>query len=209
MSKLAIADVRAWEILDSWGHPTVEVDVEWSGGTRGTAAVPSGASTGQHEAGELRDGDPRRFGGKGVQRAVRNAVDAIGPAVCGLDATRQAEMVAWYRDAVERFPIILIEDGLSEDDWDGWMLTRELGARTQLVGDDIQSAEGPRVPPARRCVPALMLYGGSIMPGHLAGRDLTIQDVFVDREDENRDRRSRIRAIIVYGDAYRYGSWVV
>jgi enolase len=317
MSASTITNVRAWEILDSRGQPTLEVEVELSGGTCGSAAVPSGASTGQREAVELRDGDPRRFHGKGVQQAVRNVVETIGPALRGHDATRQAEidqrlleldgtpnkahlganavlgvsmavaraaaaatrqplyrylggaeatllpvpmlnvinggrhalnrldfqefmivphgaptfaealrwasetyhalrevlakrglgtavgdeggfapdlrsheealetlvaaieaasyqpgaqiaialdpaasefcnagtyslersgggrrsaadMVAWYRNAVERFPIILIEDGLSEDDWDGWkLLTRELGGRIQLVGDDI------------------------------------------------------------------------
>jgi enolase len=317
MSKLAIQSVNAWEILDSRGCPTVEAEVVLTGGARGRAAVPSGAPTGKHEAVELRDGDPKRFRGKGVQQAVRNVVGTIGPAVNGRDASDQAgidqllreldgtpnkarlganatlsvsmavgraavaateqplygylggaaatllpvpmlnvinggchalnrldfqefmivphgaptfaeamrwasetyhalrdslagrglgtavgdeggfapdlrshevvletlvaaiesagyrpgeqiaialdpaaseffnagtynlersgggrrsaaDMVAWYRDVVERFPIILIEDGLSEDDWDGWkLLTRELGGRIQLVGDDI------------------------------------------------------------------------
>ncbi len=317
MSKLAITAIQAWEILDSRGLPTIAVEVSLAGGARGSAAVPSGASTGQREAVELRDGDAQRFRGKGVRQAVRNVLETIAPAVRGHDASHQAEidqrlceldgtpnkqrlganailavsmavaraaataagqplyrylggddavllpvpmlnvinggrhalnrldfqefmivphgaptfaeamrmaaetyhslrelltqrklstavgdeggfapdlgshgavlellveaiekagykpgdqialaldpaasefyesrryvlersgmgqlsaqaMVEWYRDAVERFPIILIEDGLSEDDWDGWkLLTRELGGRIQLVGDDI------------------------------------------------------------------------
>jgi enolase len=317
MTQATVAEVRAWEILDSRGYPTIQVEVRLTGGGRGSAAVPSGASTGQHEAVELRDGDTQRFRGKGVRQAVRNVEDVIAPALRGRDATQQAEidrllcgldgtpnkarlganatlgvsmavaraaaaaqqqplyrylggsdatllpvpmlnvinggrhalnrldfqefmivphgaptfteamrwasetyhalrealvqrglgtavgdeggfapdlrshedaletlvgaiqaagyhpgeeiaialdpaaseffddgtyalersgggrrsaadMVAWYRDAVQRFPIILIEDGLSEDDWDGWkLLTRELGGRIQLVGDDI------------------------------------------------------------------------
>ncbi len=92
MSKPTITNVWAWEILDSRGHPTVECEVELTGGIRGSAAVPSGASTGQREAVELRDGDAQRFHGKGVQQAVRNVVDTIGPALRGLDATRQAEI---------------------------------------------------------------------------------------------------------------------
>ena len=92
MSKSTITNVWAWEILDSRGQPTVEVEVELTGGIRGSAAVPSGASTGQHEAVELRDGDAQRFRGKGVQRAVRNVVDTIGPALRGHDATRQVEI---------------------------------------------------------------------------------------------------------------------
>jgi enolase len=317
MNKLAITAMRAWEILDSRGLPTIAVEVALAGGARGTAAVPSGASTGLHEAVELRDGNPQRFRGKGVQRAVGNVLETIAPAVRGHDASRQAEidrqlceldgtpdkerlganailavsmavaraaaaemgqplyrylggpdavllpvpmlnvinggrhalnlldfqefmivphgaptfaeamrmaaetyhelrdllahrglgtavgdeggfapelrsheavlellveaiekagykagdqialaldpaasefyesgryvlkrsgtgeldaraMVEWYRGALQRFPIVLIEDGLSEDDWDGWrLLTKELGNRVQLVGDDI------------------------------------------------------------------------
>jgi enolase len=317
MNELAIAAVQAFEILDSRGLPTIEVEVVLGGGVRASAAVPSGASTGQHEAVELRDGDKQRFAGKGVLRAVRNVVEIIGPAVHGHDASRQtaidelmcaldgtpnkqrlganailgvsmavaraaaiateqplyrylggadatllpvpmlnvinggrhamnhldfqefmivphgaptfAEAMRWaaetyqslrgllaarglatavgdeggfapdlgshkevltllveaieragyqpgkdiaialdpaasefseagrytldrsargamsavqmvelYREAIDKFPIILIEDGLGEDDWDGWrLLTRELGGRIQLIGDDI------------------------------------------------------------------------
>jgi enolase len=83
---------RVWgrEILDSRGNPTVEVEVRLEDGAIGTAAVPSGASTGAHEAVELRDGDPSRFGGKGVLRAVANVRGEIAQAVTGRDATDQA-----------------------------------------------------------------------------------------------------------------------
>ena len=85
-----IASVLAREILDSRGNPTVEVEVQLEGGARGRAAVPSGASTGVHEAVELRDGEPGRYGGKGVRRAVANVQDVLGPEVVGMDALDQA-----------------------------------------------------------------------------------------------------------------------
>ena len=84
-----IAEIRAREIIDSRGNPTIEVDVKLEGGALGRAAVPSGASTGVHEALELRDGDPRRFGGKGVTRAVANVNGPIAAALRGADATAQ------------------------------------------------------------------------------------------------------------------------
>src|SRR5215470_10160803 len=84
-----IVDIQAREILDSRGNPTVEVDVILSGGAVGRAAVPSGASTGEHEALELRDGDKRRYLGKGVTKAVRNVTHKILPALRGLDALDQ------------------------------------------------------------------------------------------------------------------------
>jgi enolase len=82
--------VDAREILDSRGNPTVEVDVVLGAGSVGRAAVPSGASTGAHEAVELRDGDKARFGGKGVLTAVRNVTDRIAPELYGMDAADQA-----------------------------------------------------------------------------------------------------------------------
>jgi enolase len=82
--------VDAREILDSRGNPTVEVDVVLADGSVGRAAVPSGASTGAHEAVELRDGDKGRYGGKGVLRAVENVTERIGPELLGLDAADQA-----------------------------------------------------------------------------------------------------------------------
>ena len=87
-----IVDVRAREILDSRGNPTVEVDVELLDGALGRAAVPSGASTGTHEAVELRDGDPARYGGRGVERAIEHISEELREAVVGRDAARQAEI---------------------------------------------------------------------------------------------------------------------
>jgi len=88
MSRIELVEAR--EILDSRGNPTIEVDLLLEDGSFGRAAVPSGASTGIHEAVELRDGDKTRYGGKGVLTAVRNVVEEIGPAVLGLDALDQA-----------------------------------------------------------------------------------------------------------------------
>jgi enolase len=90
----AITGVYGREILDSRGNPTVEVDVVLADGSVGRAGVPSGASTGAHEAVELRDGDKSRYGGKGVQKAVENVIETIGPAVIGLDAADQAGLDA-------------------------------------------------------------------------------------------------------------------
>src|SRR5690242_7997703 len=84
-----IQNIQAREILDSRGNPTVEVDVTLTCGTTGRAAVPSGASTGEHEAIELRDGDKKRFGGKGVSKAVANVNSKILPALRGVDALDQ------------------------------------------------------------------------------------------------------------------------
>ncbi|PYP07902.1 MAG: phosphopyruvate hydratase [Gemmatimonadetes bacterium] len=84
-----IIAVRAREILDSRGNPTIEADVTLSSGAAGRAAVPSGASTGEHEAVELRDGDQKRFGGKGVLEAVKNVNEVIGPRLEGMSAEEQ------------------------------------------------------------------------------------------------------------------------
>jgi len=84
-----VIEVHAREILDSRGNPTVEADVVLSSGARGRAAVPSGASTGEHEAAELRDGDAKRFSGKGVSEAVRNVNELIGPRLEGMAAEDQ------------------------------------------------------------------------------------------------------------------------
>ena len=86
---LPIYDVQAREILDSRGNPTVEVDVWLEDGFFGQAAVPSGASTGVHEALELRDKDPKRYNGKGVLKAVQNVEEIIGPALLGMDGLNQ------------------------------------------------------------------------------------------------------------------------
>jgi enolase len=84
-----IAGIAALEILDSRGNPTLEAVVSLAGGAEGRARVPSGASTGVHEAVELRDGDPQRYGGKGVRRALANVVGVIGPELVGLDVMEQ------------------------------------------------------------------------------------------------------------------------
>ena len=95
----AIEALRAREILDSRGNPTVEVEVVLDGGASGRAAVPSGASTGEHEALELRDGDEKRFGGKGVQTACRNVEEVIAPALEDVDALDQREIDRVMLDA--------------------------------------------------------------------------------------------------------------
>ena len=89
---MTIRRVHAREVLDSRGVPTVEVDVTLASGARGRAVVPSGASTGRHEALEFRDGDSARYQGKGVRHAVRHVNEVLGPAVLGMDATRQHEV---------------------------------------------------------------------------------------------------------------------
>ena len=88
----AIADIAAREILDSRGNPTVEVDIGLESGASGRAAVPSGASTGAHEAVELRDGDKSRYGGKGVMQAVANVETEIAEALIGMDAGDQIDI---------------------------------------------------------------------------------------------------------------------
>ena len=86
---MRIEKITGREILDSRGNPTVEVDVWLESGVMGRASVPSGASTGEHEALELRDGDKNRYGGKGVQKAVENVNKAIAPTLVGMSALNQ------------------------------------------------------------------------------------------------------------------------
>jgi enolase len=94
-----IIEVHAREIIDSRGNPTVEADVVLASGARGRAAVPSGASTGEHEAVELRDNDAARFGGKGVLDAVRNVNEVLGPRLEGMDAADQIAVDAEMMEA--------------------------------------------------------------------------------------------------------------
>ena len=94
MGATSISRIHAREILDSRGNPTIEVDVHLEGGAFGRAAVPSGASTGEHEAWELRDGDKERFGGKGVSKAVAAVNETIAPVLLGFDALEQAKLDA-------------------------------------------------------------------------------------------------------------------
>src|SRR5207245_94534 len=84
-----IIDVHAREILDSRGNPTLECEVTVAGGSTGRAAVPSGASTGEHEAHELRDGEKSRYGGKGVRKAAENVRSKLAPRLTGMDAADQ------------------------------------------------------------------------------------------------------------------------
>ncbi|MGH7561906.1 MAG: phosphopyruvate hydratase [Gemmatimonadales bacterium] len=95
----SIIEVHAREILDSRGNPTVEAEVVLASGARGRAAVPSGASTGEHEAMELRDGDPKRYLGKGVQEAVRNVNEVLNSRLEGVEATDQILVDAELMDA--------------------------------------------------------------------------------------------------------------
>src|SRR6202043_1724243 len=90
----AIVDIIGREILDSRGNPTVEVDVVLEDGSRGRAGVPSGASTGAHEAVELRDGDKKRYLGKGVSQAVANVNGPLAKVAIGLDAADQGALDA-------------------------------------------------------------------------------------------------------------------
>ncbi|MCA9722279.1 MAG: phosphopyruvate hydratase, partial [Gemmatimonadetes bacterium] len=94
-----IVDVHAREILDSRGNPTVEAEIVTAGGVMGRAAVPSGASTGEHEAMELRDNDPKRYGGKGVLTAVRHVNELIAPLLEGMDVFDQVAIDAEMVDA--------------------------------------------------------------------------------------------------------------
>ncbi len=97
MLETTISEIRGREVIDSRGNPTVEVDVHLEGGAMGRASVPSGASTGENEACELRDGDKSRFGGKGVTKAVQNVNSPLANALIGMDASRQAEIDAAMR----------------------------------------------------------------------------------------------------------------
>src|SRR5581483_5526428 len=105
----AIQHIHAREIFDSRGRPTVEVEVTLADGTAGLASVPSGASTGRHEALELRDGDEKRLRGKGVLRAVQNVADSIAPHLVGQDALQQ--------EAIDKTLIAL--DGTANKSWLG------------------------------------------------------------------------------------------
>src|SRR5256886_14776607 len=89
MARTSISRIHAREILDSRGNPSIDVDVRLESGALGRAAVPSGASTGEHEAWELRDGETKRYGGKGVFKAVANVNGKIADALKGFDARAQ------------------------------------------------------------------------------------------------------------------------
>jgi enolase len=166
---LRIEALRALEILDSRGNPTVAVRAELTGGTRAWAQVPSGASTGRHEAVELRDAESRRYGGKGVRRAVRNVNEILAPALRGLPAEDQAGLDAK-----------LIE-------LDGTPDKSQLGANA-LLG--VSCAVARAVSMARREPLWKTLAGGGearfplpmvniISGGHHAGHNIEFQDFLI------------------------------
>ena len=107
---MKIEKIVAREILDSRGNPTVEVDVVLESGIMGRASVPSGASTGEHEALELRDGDKQRYGGKGVQKAVDNVNKIIAPKLIGMSSLNQRgidyAMLALIKNGCRSIPCI-------------------------------------------------------------------------------------------------------
>jgi enolase len=138
MASTDITQIVAREILDSRGNPTTEVDVRLEGGALGRAAVPSGASTGEHEAWELRDGDKKRYGGKGVLRAVANVKEKIAPTIKGWDACDQGK----------------IDNHLIE--LDGTPNKRNLGANAILA----VSLAVAHAAAAAKCVPLFRYLGG-------------------------------------------------
>jgi enolase len=171
MSDLTIEWVVAREILDSRGRPTIEADVHLAGGAMGRASVPSGASTGTHEAVELRDGDPRRYRGLGVQRAVANVDGFIGPAIRGLAADDQ--------DGIDRRLIEL----------DGTPSKSRLGANATLAASlaVCRAGAAARARPLYRHIadlcgttPTIPLPMVNMISGGLhSGGQLDLQDVLV------------------------------
>ena len=111
---MKIKSITGREILDSRGNPTIEAEVLLESGVTGIASVPSGASTGEHEAIELRDGDPSRYGGKGVLKAVANINDVIAPALEGMSASRgSGPMQSWASPSLWPRPLRNISGCLS------------------------------------------------------------------------------------------------
>jgi enolase len=171
MTDLRIERIAAREILDSRGRPTVEADVQLADGVTGRASVPSGASTGAHEAVELRDGDPGRYRGLGVQRAVANIREEIDPALRGLRADEQ--------DRIDRRLI----------DLDGTPTKARLGANAMLAVSLAACRAGAagRGRPLYRHIadlcgatPSIPLPMVNMISGGLhAGRQLDLQDVLV------------------------------
>ena len=139
-----VAALSAMEILDSRGNPTLKVFVELRGGAQASASVPSGASTGAHEAVELRDGDPKRFGGKGVRRAIAAVTEIIAPKLVGISAARQRDI-----------------DGLLID-LDGTKDKSRLGANA-LLGVSMAVARAAAIAAGR----PLYAYLSRVAPGRL------------------------------------------
>jgi enolase len=161
---MKIQRVRAMEILDSRGNPTVQAEVVLANGVRAVAQVPSGASTGTHEALELRDGDAGRYGGKGVLKAVRNVEQILGPAIIGMTAADQA--------AIDQ---VLIGQG-SDTGANATLAVSCAVARAAAIAADVplwRSLAGSRTP----VLPNPMV---NILSGGLhAGRNIEFQDFLV------------------------------
>ncbi|HVW10835.1 MAG TPA: phosphopyruvate hydratase [Bryobacteraceae bacterium] len=161
---MKVQRVRAMEILDSRGNPTVQAEVVLAGGVRAVAQVPSGASTGSHEALELRDGDAARYGGKGVLQAVRNVEEQLGPAIIGMSAADQP--------AIDR---VLIGQG-SDIGANATLAVSCAVARAAAIASGIplwRSLAGSRTP----VLPTPMV---NIISGGLhAGRNIEFQDFLV------------------------------
>ena len=145
-----IKNIKAREVLDSRGNPTVEAVVELTDGTVTSAIVPSGASTGKHEALELRDGDKSRFGGKGVQQAVAHIAEQILPKLSGISAHKQRE--------VDEAMLAL----------DGTPDKRKLGANAILA----VSMAVARAAAAQAKVPLYRYLGGGLSDGQGGAQDL-------------------------------------
>jgi enolase len=182
-----ISDVAAREILDSRGNPTVEVEVILDDGSVGRAAVPSGASTGSREALELRDGDPGRFRGKGVLKAIHNVTAILRPAVFGLDPANQEIVDARLREV------------------DGTLDCSHLGANA-LLGVSLASA---RAAAASRRLPLYLHLGGE------AARDLPVPLFNILNGGAHADNNVDIQEFMVlpvgaqsFREAYRMGAEV-
>ncbi len=166
---LTVQDTRAIEILDSRGNPTVAVSLELSDGTEASVQVPSGASTGKHEAVELRDGDPNRYAGKGVTRAVANVNNVLGPAIRGICAENQ--------EAIDRRLIEI--DGTPDKSRLGanailgvsCAAARAVAQSRRLpLWKSLSSGQTPRMP-----VPMVNMISGGLH----AGRRIEVQDFLV------------------------------
>jgi enolase len=182
-----ISDVTAREILDSRGNPTVEVEVILDDGSAGRAAVPSGASTGSREALELRDGDPSRFRGKGVLKAIHNVVAVLRPAVYGLDPGKQEALDGRLREV------------------DGTLDCSHLGANA-LLGVSLAAA---RAAAASRRLPLYMHLGGE------SARDLPVPQFNILNGGVHADNNVDIQEFMIvpvgastFREAYRMGAEV-
>lgn len=168
-SKRAIADVFAWEALDSRGTPTVAAEITLAGGARGSAIVPSGASTGTHEARELRDGGTR-YGGRGVAAAVVNANDELARAIIGLDASEQSRVDESLRQASG-------DDSLARLGANAVLALSVASAQAAAAADGQPLYAAVARPGTRPLLPLPMV--NIISGGAHAGRSIDVQDFLV------------------------------